>query len=422
MNSRTLFFAAALVGTLAAGFFAGRMSSPAPVAPESQAAVDSLRRDRPSSGSALDAAKLSSRADRPRGTSGRASEIDAEMRRIMGEVDPLLRAQQWLDFVNTLDPAEFEAVVADFRAAGLTRENMAEYEMLLTAWAKTDPLSALEYAAANTGGPFARNTILASWAASDPEAAISWAQTNHDGDGANPFMVGVIRGLAPYNPERANQLLGEMPYSRERGEALNLLLPRFLEKGPEAAKEWALAIDDDRLRGGAIARLAERLAADDPAGAADWLLANPGDGANRALDDVMSTWVNQDESAAIAFYDTIPSGELRSDALRGIANRIADRNPAEAAAFIDRHVADATDRVYQQFVWNSMRQDPALAANYIGKIENQGEQQAMYRRMLDGWLRRDFETASAWIGSTPLPERVAERLNGRIQEMQERRN
>lgn len=40
--------------------------------------------------------------------------------------------------------------------------------------------------------------------------------------------------------------------------------------------------------------------------------------------------------------------------------------------------------------------------------------------MLDGWLRRDFEAANAWIGSNELPEGVSQRLEGRIREIQQR--
>ena len=84
--------------------------------------------------------------------------------------------------------------------------------MLLSAWAKHDPLAALDYASANTGSPFARQSILTSWAATDPIAAMRWAEDNHEGNEANPWMVGVIRGIAASDPERATQLMNSMPY------------------------------------------------------------------------------------------------------------------------------------------------------------------------------------------------------------------
>ncbi|MEM9236473.1 MAG: hypothetical protein AAGB14_06815, partial [Verrucomicrobiota bacterium] len=350
---------------------------------------------------------------------GDAPEID-EMKRIIGTVDPLARAQAWLDYVNTLDPDQFESVVADFRDAGFTRENMNEYGMLLTAWAKADPLSALDYAKENTGTPFARNTILATWVTNDPEGAIAWANQNHEGNEANPFMVGVIRGLAQYDPARASQLMGEMPYSDERGRALSAIMPHILSQGSTAAKNWAESIEDERLRGGAIRRMSEELAKEDPRGTAEWLATTDGDVANGAIDDVMEVWQRQDSSAAIAHFETLPAGELRSNALRGLTNEMASEDPAAAADFLDSHANDADDNTYRQFVWNSMRQEPGLAADYIARIGDEGQRDRMYRRMLEGWMWRDMDGASAWIGSTQLPEGVSQHLERRMQDIIER--
>jgi hypothetical protein len=99
---------------------------------------------------------------------------------------------------------------------------------------------------------------------------------------------------------------------------------------------------------------------------------------------------------------------------------MAMNDPQAAADFIDEHAADANDRVYQQFAWNSFGQAPDLAANYIGKITDAREQERMYSRMLDGWLRRDFEAASTWINGATLPQNVQQRLQRRMQERQQR--
>ncbi|WP_226895631.1 hypothetical protein, partial [Luteolibacter marinus] len=339
---------------------------------------------------------------------------------LMRTADPIARNAAWLDFINSIDPAEFESVVASFRAMGMTDTRMTEYAMLLSAWAKEDPLQALAYAEANTGNRFARNTILTTWAASDPDGAIRWAVDHHDGEGGNPWMIGVIQGIAASDPTRASQLLTEMAYSQERGEALATLLPTILAQGNDAAKAWAEGISDDQLKQGAIARVAETMASKDPEGTAAWLAANPGEAADRSMDNVVSAWMEQDQDAAIAYYKALPSGDMRSNALRGVANSMALKDPRAAADFIDANSGDANDRVYQQFVWHSFGEAPDLSASYIGKITDTREQERMYGRMLDGWLRRDFDAASSWIGSNPLPENVQQRLDRRMQEIQQR--
>lgn len=424
MNQKVL-FTAAFALTAGAAFFAGRASSPDP---SSETASDSTtpppRLNRPGStadNSAGSNDKRSKLAGREARLASAANEsLVQEMVDIMATTDPLTRTQAWLDFVNRLDPDRFEEVVHEFRSKGLTEGNMAEYAMVLTAWAKVDPLSALDYAKENTGNAFARNTILASWATTDPNGAIQWAESNHEGDGANPWMVGVIKGLAANDPYLATELLGQMPFSEQRGDALSALLPQILKQGPDAARQWATSLTDDRLRDGVMRRMAETLAQTDPQGTADWLAANPGDGARGAMDNVIGTWAREDLQAATDYYQNLPAGELRTSALRGLSNQLAVSDPQAAANLIDSNPNDASDRVYQQFVWHSFREDPALAANYIGRIENSQERDSTYRRMLDGWLRRDFEAANAWIGSNELPEGVSQRLEGRIREIQQR--
>ena len=429
-SNRTLTLAGAIAVASAGAFFAGRMTAPGSSASGSQAAGDESLPSKLSSragGSGDDAAgsprRLSDRAGaKDNDKKSRGDAALAKMEELMRTADPIERTQAWLNFVNSIDPSEFESVVASFRGLGMTESRMTEYAMLLSAWGKKDPLQALAYAQENTGNRFARNTILSTWAAYDPAGAIQWAEQNHEakeGEG-NPWMIGIIQGLAATDPARASQLLAGMPYSEERGEALGALLPTILAQGNDAAKAWAEGMTDDALKQGAIARVAEAMAAKDPAGTADWLSRNPGEAADRSMDNVISAWMETDKDSAVAYYKALPAGDIRTNALRGVANNMAMEDPRAAADFLDANAADADDRVYQQFVWHSFGEAPDIAASYISKITNPREQEQMYGRMLDGWLRRDFDAASTWINGNTLPENVSQRVQSRIQEIQQR--
>lgn len=419
----TLPLIATVVVAGAGAFFLGRATAPHPASPADGTLEEANH--------ALTGRGSRSSAGADASTGARIGERDTlagepswdvlteEMERIIKDGDPLSRIQAWLDFVNTLDRDQFEAVVAQFREKGFSRENMAEYEMLMTAWAKLDPLAALDYATENIDHPFARNTILATWAASDPQSAIAWARTAHEGDGANPLMVGVIRGIAANDPTLATQLMTEMPFSRERGEALNSIMPHILEQGTDVAKSWVAAISDERLRDGAVRRLADELMRSDPADAAYWLSSNPGEEAGRGIDDAVTAWANTDRDGALSFFRSLPEGDMRSNALRGLTNQMAVENPRAAAELLDQHAGDANDRVYQQFVWHAFREDPEVAVSYIDRIEDGRQQGRMYRRMLEGWMRRDFDAATRWMTSNELPPNVVDHMNRRIREHQE---
>ena len=285
--------------------------------------------------------------------------------------------------------------------------------MLLSAWADVDPMAALAFAQENTNGGFATGTILTTWASADPDAAIRWAESNHEGDGANPYLAGIIRSLVVTDPARATALLTGMPRSMERGEALDAMFPHLLQQGPEATREWIAGLTDDSLRNGAIMRSADKLAAADPAGTAAWLLANPGEATQRRMDDVYSVWAGKDQQAAVASFTALPIGEERSNALRGLVSTVAREDPGAAVSMMDRFPNDVTDRVVQNFVWHSLWKDPDVALSQIARITDQGERDQTYGRTIAYWMGQDSEAANAWLQANPMSPEVQQEIERR---------
>lgn len=420
MKFTPLTLSAAVVSFAAIGFFAGRITSPSDGAGsggDSSTALDT-RPTRNGQALAGPAGGPGRDADARRSIRGEAAspgQRNTRLEAIVRGENALDRGRALLAFIDTLGPDDFEDAVAHFRSLGITEDRMGEYSMLLTAWAKADPVGALDYAQANTQGDFARNTILSAWAGADPEAAIRWATANHTGDGANPHLAGVIRGIAAQDPARATELLTSMPRSRERGQALDGILPHLIAMGPDEARNWINGIEDDSLRNGALERSAVRIAQADPNMAVDMLLANPGQATDRRLDDVFSTWAGQDTNAAITSMQSLPAGDLRSNALRGIVSNVATKDPRSAVALLDQYSGDVNDRVIRSAAWSSFSQDPSVSAELISRYSDPGTQNRMYRRTLNVWLDRDPVAARAWINSNPLPQNVIESLAERLQ-------
>lgn len=335
------------------------------------------------------------------------------MEEIVRGENALDRGRAMLEWIDSLAPEEFEAAVERFRSLGLTEARMGEYAMLLTAWAEVDPTSALAYTTANTTSGMATGTVLSAWASRDPEAAIAWAKANHEGDEANPYMVGIIRGLIASDPARATALLQEIPFSEERGQALEAMMPHLLKMGPELSKKWIAELSDERLREGAVARFAEAMAKQDPAGTAAWLMQNLSDTSVRSMDEVYGEWAKKDPAAAVANFESLPEGDARSRALRGLVMVDARNNPQAAADLMNRFPADITDRTVQHFIWNSFEKAPDVAANQIALIQDEHSRNRMYERALVSWLDRDQVAAQTWINSANLPASVIEALGQR---------
>lgn len=400
----------------AGGFLAGRISSPG----HSANAADTITASNTRSSDAIDSSgasnarsgQLSRYAKRREKEHSLPSVEPLErLSSIMRSEDALERGRSLLDYLSRLGVGDFEAAVAHFRSLGITESRMGEYAQLLAAWAKVDPVAALAYAQKNTRSGFATNTILTSWAVIDPESAIRWAESNHNGEGANPYLSGIIRALAATDPQRAQQLLVSMPKSVERGEALDAMIPHVLSQGVDATRAWIDALADDSLRNGAMMRSAEQLAETDPAGTAAWLIANPSEATQRRMDDVYRVWARANPNEAIQSFTAMPAGEARGNALRGVVNALAVDNPQTAVAMLDQYPNDVTDRAVQNVVWHSFGSDPSLAISQISRITNEGDRNRTYQRMISSWHERDPAAAKQWMQSNPLPQSVVENLN-----------
>ncbi len=425
MKSKSLTTVAALVLIGAGGFMAGRISSSSGTGDTARDTQSGSKASR-SSGSSADGGasglttKKSQHPERSARSGGSLSKDRlVRLESIIRGENPLDRNRALLAFIDQLGPGDFEAAVSKFRDLGITDSRFGEYSLLLSAWAKADPMAALTYAKANTGSPFATNTILTTWASVDPEAAISWAKANHDGDGANPYFAGIIRSLAESDPARATELLSSMPRSQERGEALDAMLPHLLTQGTDVTRSWIDGLADAALKNGAMMRVADKLAETDPAGTAAWLLANPGEATKRRMDDVYSVWAKNDQQAAVSSLASLPSGEERSNALRGVVSSIALSNPQEAVSMMNRFPNDVTDRVVQHFVWHSMGSDPSVAMTQIPRIADEDQRNHTYDRVLERWIDHDSTAAMAWVQSNPLPQAVQDHVNKIIKQQQQ---
>lgn len=330
-------------------------------------------------------------------------------------VDAVDRNQQLMDLLDqTTTSEQFQDLVASFRAMGITQQHMGEYELMLSAWAQVDPLAALTYASDETRGPFARQTLLKAWAGYDPDSALSWALSNHnDPDQANPWLVGVIEGVAATDVQRATDLTGTLPRSRERGDALDALVQRVTQLDATTALEWTQAFsDDEALQRAAVARIAERTAATDIDATISYLatIENP-DVRRAALDNVTEQWSQTDASAAVAYTESLPDAE-RGQALRGLMRTLGNDDPERAADLLwANNGIDDLDGARTSFAWASHNERPELAAEFVPLVQNGRQRNRLYRNVYREWSERDPAAARQWIESQEnIPDNLRERL------------
>ncbi|MDB4353687.1 hypothetical protein N9Z02_00115 [Akkermansiaceae bacterium] len=423
MTKRFSLIASAWIASCGAAYYLGSASS-SPLSNQTKPDMGLPKQNRVSSrsltgnSSSSETGRVATRLN-PKNWSAEA-DLAAEIVELAKLNDPIARAQGMLSLVDKISPEQFTEIVAAFRALGMTRERMSEYAILLTAWAKVDPVSALDYATKNTGTSFARQTILASWVQTQPEAAIAWAQNNFDetknSQEANPWIVGIIKGIASQDISRASQLLQDLPYSQGRGEALDAVLGELTNQGSEKAKNWISDLTDERLQAGAAARLATNLAGEEPEQALEWASSISEESLLRASPEIIGNWAVDAPDLAKNWIGS-QTEEIQAVAARGLMSAIASKDPADASAWLSQHEGNpAFDDAIQSFVYGTIQKESELSASWIIKMTDARKKEGLFHRVLGGWMREDSPGAMNFIQNNDVPDSIARRAQRQFEE------
>ena len=408
------------VGTLSAAYWMGQST---PASSSSLKHVES-ETSHPSSRSSLTVSPGGTSAATAQPSQSRSisllSEDSVKTRLSIAEIhqltNPLERSRQLLALIDSLAPDEFGAALQELKAADIYNKHRDEQTMLLHAWAKVDPLAALEFAQNGERSTSTTKEVLSSWANENPTAALAWARENHEGTEANPWLVGIVKGLINTDPDLATQVLQELPFSEERGEAMRELAPHIAQLGVDEAQAWVNSITDPRLSSGASAYLADIFSKQDPAIGAQWVSSiTDTDARQRALSSVVENWTNQDPDAAQQWIQTL-SPDDQAQAGPKFVNSYASQDANAAADWLDNQTdSENYQTLLGEFARGATRSDPELALNYGNELEDDNSRSRTVGRALWTLYRKDKASARTWIGENELPERV-QRYVGRMLE------
>lgn len=330
--------------------------------------------------------------------------------------DAFERQKALMDLIADLGPGEFAAMAEQFRNSDHLADSRGEYDLLLKGWAKVDPLGALEYAGkqGGNGGMWSQMSVLQTWAGADPASAERWAREHFDGEGANPFLIPVIRGLAATDVAAAAKLAETMPMGRERGETVDAMARALFMQGTDAALAFPATIQDEALRGGVVAAIANRLSAKDPARAADWLASMPqGEIQNRAARGVADALARVDTTQAEAFVNKLKP-EAKVEAARGLIPVMASGDAAnitKTAQWLTTLAGTpGYDGAVEEFVWSCNTRAPEQSAAWIQGVSNPEQQRRLYFRMLGEWGQSDSAAMKAWVTANNVPADIKRRF------------
>jgi len=325
--------------------------------------------------------------------------------------DPLERQAALMELINRLGPGEFAAVAEQYRSMDHFGNSRGEFDLILRGWAKADPLGALEYTAKQPDGERHTALVLAAWAGNDAAAAERWALDHHQGDGPNPYLSAVIRGIAAYDIAHASRLTESMPRSAERGEAMDAIVRALFVQGADTAMAYASSIQDPQLRAGCVSMIAERLASKDAEKAAVWLASMPdADAQTRGARRVAEALARQDVAQAAEWVKKL-SPEAQAEAARGVIIPMSSADIPGTAKWVSTLSGIPNyDRVVEEYVWSCDQRSPEQSAAWIQGISDPAQRTRLYHRMLGEWARRDANAVKNWVANNSVPQSVAQRF------------
>ncbi len=283
---------------------------------------------------------------------------------------------------------------------------------LLATLAKSDPASALRTYGPrlwkNGDGFWQLRDSLGAWTMRDPAAALTWiyAQPGRR-DGQISRWIGE---LAPDGPQRVAlaNTLATLPGIPSRQAALGSLIFRWIAKSPEEAVAWLDSLSDRHLRNAILERAATTTYSDHPERSLPLALALP-EGARRTerLGQLLGQWAGKDASAALAWLrenSAAPGvASASASAQASILGTIARDEPATAVA--EWQALPAGDLKTQALAnialaWG--QNDPAAALQWAAEqAKNFGVPAYQSDELVYSWARKDGPAALRWAESLP---------------------
>jgi len=407
--------AGAWILTIAAGFVAGRKSSPDPTDADSSANTGAhhgpaLRPGRePASGA--DSARHRTSARGP----GHAPDGDALARlgQLLVEPDCNARIRHFLDYAARLSSDDFPLIAAELADGPMRDLRRSEYAILISEWAARDPFAASEYYKENAKSDWEREAVLSEWAARDPQAAFDWAASTPEAGKVNNWISGAMKGIAASDPDLAARLLDAMDPSPTRDHSMRNSAVSIAALGTDRAAAWLSSISDDALRQSAAWMIAAPLARSDPADAGNWVAAIPDPNARSGAAKVVAQrWARTDLEAARSWVDALPS-DTQPKAAEGVAWEFGQNDPQAGADWLaSLGNGPELDAARRQFLDASYKDHPETAANMVSSISDPKLRDKYFYRVLGRWASRDRNAARDWIAanSTLVPPSLQKRM------------
>ncbi len=240
---------------------------------------------------------------------------------------------------ENLDPTNLAEGLAYVESIENPANQKLAVRYLVSAWAKFDPLSALEYALQERWGrdaiPIAA-TALETWSEAESYKAIAWLENSGLDDSRYMLRASIVSGMVKDRPLEAEAYI--ISQDVPAGIMVAQVAGQYLRESPEVMENWIDSISDDEFRGAAVIAASRMWANMDLDGAVDWATRRADSPyGESALREVSKSLARNDPEAAANWIDGIGKPDLVMDVLPEVLNAWIGQDEEAAMSWIDKH-------------------------------------------------------------------------------------
>jgi hypothetical protein len=291
--------------------------------------------------------------------------------------------------------------VAEALARARAEDNPIAVRALERRWAEVDPLGAVKAWTEGKAQPLG-DAFFTAWAKSNPASALRWFSTLDDGDFKNQTRTLILERVAKTDPQRALDFANQMPEGQDQNQLVTKALASMGAKSPEEALAAANRLPEGPGRKAGLDSVVGQIASTNLEEAKKLIAELPPNTVSSAANMIAMGLVRQDVDKAFEWANSLPEGQSRDSAYGGIAREWASRDVVAAATWLDTlPKGTARDSAVASFANRTAPRDPEGATLWASTLPPGDQRTSTLSQTVGIWKRTNPAAAADWINTAP---------------------